>query len=119
DPILLADETHVINLFYNIIDNAVKYSDLTRPPIITIVTGNANNKLWVSIEDNGIGMSPEIQKNIFDKFYRAEKGNKHDVKGFGLALSYVKSIATAHNITIDVKSSFGKGTMFTIWCNKS
>lgn len=118
DPVVAADETHIINLFYNIIDNAVKYSAEERKPVIKISTGNANKKLWVSIADNGIGMTPEIQKHMFNKFYRGAKGDKHDVKGFGLGLSYVKSIADAHGITIDVKSTINKDTIFTIWFNK-
>lgn len=109
-----ADETHILNMFYNIMDNAVKYAG-GNVPHIKIGTGNANKKLWVSITDNGIGMSAGIQKHIFDKFYRAASGNVHDVKGFGLGLTYVKSIADAHDITVDVASDINKGTMFTFW----
>jgi two-component system phosphate regulon sensor histidine kinase PhoR len=117
EPVIVADETHIINLFYNIIDNAVKYSFDEGLQII-IRSGVANKKLWVSIEDNGKGMSSEVQKNIFDKFYRGSTGNVHDVKGFGLGLTYVKSIADAHNISIDVRSAEGKGTLFTLWFNQ-
>lgn len=117
DIIIIADETHIINLFYNIIDNAIKYSS-TVPPLVTIKTGIKDNKAWVSIEDNGIGMSPDTQKHVFEKFYRGHKGNLHDVKGFGLGLSYVKSIADAHGISVEVKSRQHMGTVFTIWFNQ-
>ena len=117
EPVIVADETHIINLFYNIIDNAVKYS-YDEGLKITMRSGVANKKLWVSIEDNGKGISAEVQKNIFDKFYRGSTGNVHDVKGFGLGLTYVKSIADAHQISIDVKSIEGKGTIFTLWFNQ-
>jgi signal transduction histidine kinase len=117
EPVIVADETHIINLFYNIIDNAVKYSFDEGLQII-VRSGVANKKLWVSIEDNGKGMISEVQKNIFDKFYRGSTGNVHDVKGFGLGLTYVKSIAEAHNISIDVRSAEGKGTLFTLWFNQ-
>jgi two-component system phosphate regulon sensor histidine kinase PhoR len=113
NPVIDADETHIINLFYNIVDNAVKYTT-EKPPVITIATGISNKKLWASITDNGPGMSAEVQKNIFDKFYRGSKGDTHDVKGFGLGLSYVKSIADAHGFTIEVKSIQYTGTTFTI-----
>lgn len=117
NPAVIADETHIINLFYNIIDNAVKYA-ADRPLTIKISSGFANKRLWVSVEDNGIGMDSVTRKNIFEKFYRGATGDKHDVKGFGLGLSYVKSIAAAHNIEIDVASTQGKGTIFTIWFDK-
>ncbi len=110
----IADETHILNLFYNIIDNSVKYAS-ERPLSIKISTGNARKKLWVKIEDNGIGMSTDISKNIFTKFYRGSNSNVHDVKGFGLGLSYVKSIAEAHDIEIEMNSEAGKGTSFTFW----
>lgn len=117
DIIIIADETHIINLFYNIIDNAIKYSS-SEPPVVTIETGIRDNKAWVSIEDNGIGMSPDTQKHVFEKFYRGHKGNLHDVKGFGLGLSYVKNIADAHGISVEVKSRLHMGTVFTIWFNQ-
>ena len=108
-----ADETHIINMFYNIIDNAIKYSFET--PQITIGTGTEKGRLKVIIADNGIGMGPAVKAMIFDRFYRGHTGNRHDVKGFGLGLTYVKSIADAHSILIDVTSNPGKGTTFTFW----
>lgn len=109
DAIVVADETHIINMFSNVIDNAIKYTNI---PVIAIESNTINNKPVVTITDNGHGMSPEIQKKIFDKFYRGSYRNVHDVKGFGLGLSYVKSIAEAHNISVQVKSTPGKGTTF-------
>lgn len=116
-PVIIADETHIINLFYNIIDNAVKYSG-AEPLLITVRSGSANKKIWISIQDNGKGMNADVKKNIFDKFYRGSTGNVHDVKGFGLGLTYVKSIAEVHGISIDVKSTVGEGTIFTLWFNQ-
>lgn len=114
EPVVVADETHIINLFYNIVDNSVKYSG-DSPPEISIATANEKGKLRVTIRDNGKGMEPEVKQMIFEKFYRGQKGNRHDVKGFGLGLTYVKSIADAHGITIDVESKPGAGTVFILW----
>lgn len=112
--ITIADETHIINLFYNIVDNAIKYRN-EQALTIHITSGNIPKKLWVKIEDNGTGMDAYTLKHVFEKFYRGAKGDVHDVKGFGLGLTYVKSIADAHNIKIDVESKLHKGTSFTIW----
>lgn len=111
---VIADETHIINLFYNLVDNAVKYSGEAAPNI-TIGTTNEKGKLKVTVRDNGNGMSPGVKEMIFEKFYRGQKGNRHDVKGFGLGLTYVKSIADAHGIIIHVDSKEGDGTIFTLW----
>lgn len=115
DPYFVGDETHIINMFYNIVDNAVKYASEDKPLKINISTGNERSMLWVSISDNGQGMTPDVKKMIFEKFYRAPKGAKHDVKGFGLGLSYVKSIADAHDISIKVTSTLNEGTKITMW----
>lgn len=114
NPIVVADETHIINLFYNLVDNAVKYSGKT-PPVITIATASDKGKLKVVIGDNGIGMSAGVREMIFEKFYRGQKGDRHDVKGFGLGLAYVKGIADAHGIIIAVESKENTGTEFTLW----
>lgn len=111
---VVADETHIINLFYNLVDNAVKYSGAIAP-LITIGTANVKGKLKVTVRDNGKGMPPGVKEMIFEKFYRGQKGNRHDVKGFGLGLTYVKSIADAHGIIIHVDSKEGEGTVFTLW----
>lgn len=111
---VMADETHIINLFYNIVDNSIKYAS-NRPLEINIATENIKGKLQLQISDNGRGMTGEVQQLIFEKFYRAQTGNLHDVKGFGLGLTYVKSIADAHGIAIDVDSKADVGTVFNLW----
>ena len=74
-----------------------------------------NNGVEVVVEDKGVGMNKEARKHIFDKFYRVHTGDLHDVKGFGLGLSYVKAMVTAHKGTIDVKSELGKGSSFILF----
>jgi two-component system, OmpR family, phosphate regulon sensor histidine kinase PhoR len=107
-----ADEVHFMNLITNLIDNAVKYSKENL--LIRITTHSTARSLVIRIEDNGIGMSKETQRRIFEKFYRAHTGNLHNVKGFGLGLSYVKTIVDAHRGKIKVESTVGKGTAFTL-----
>lgn len=107
-----ADPVHLSNVVYNLMDNAVKYCD--HAPEITLKT--QSDKRWFSLEiiDNGIGIKREDLKMIFDKFYRVPTGNRHDVKGFGLGLYYVKLIIEEHGGQINVKSTVGKGTAFSI-----
>lgn len=106
------DPVHLSNVVYNLMDNAVKYCDKT--PEITLKT--LSDKRWFTLEisDNGIGIRREDIKMIFDKFYRVPTGNRHDVKGFGLGLYYVKLIIEEHGGQILVKSAVGKGTTFTV-----
>jgi two-component system phosphate regulon sensor histidine kinase PhoR len=96
----------------NILDNAIKYSKET--PEVTIKTYNEKNLVAISIEDKGIGMSKQAQKQIFEKFYRESTGDIHNVKGHGLGLAYVKRILDYHQAKITVESEKGKGTKFVI-----
>jgi two-component system, OmpR family, phosphate regulon sensor histidine kinase PhoR len=112
NDLLMVDEVHFTSLISNLIDNAVKYS---RDHVNIKITSHSTNKNFVlRIEDNGIGMNKETQRRIFEKFYRAHTGNVHNVKGFGLGLSYVKTMVDAHDGKIKVDSTIGKGTSFTL-----
>jgi two-component system phosphate regulon sensor histidine kinase PhoR len=110
---IVADPVHITNVVYNLLDNAVKYCDKT--PEVVLRTREDKKGLIFEISDNGIGIRREDQKMIFDKFYRVPTGNIHNVKGFGLGLYYVKLIVDEHGGKLDVKSSPGKGTTFTLW----
>jgi two-component system phosphate regulon sensor histidine kinase PhoR len=107
-----ADPVHFRNLISNLVDNAVKYSKENL--LIKISTYNSNKFIGIRIEDNGIGMSKETVRRIFEKFFRAHTGNIHNVKGFGLGLSYVKTVVDAHDGKIKVDSVLGKGSAFNL-----
>jgi signal transduction histidine kinase len=109
---IVGDISHITNVFVNLLDNAIKYSEKT--PDISIHTENNANAILIHISDQGIGMSKNALKHIFDKFYREETGNIHNVKGHGLGLSYAKRIIEMHQGTINVGSEKGKGSRFTI-----
>jgi two-component system phosphate regulon sensor histidine kinase PhoR len=109
---IVADKHHLTNVIFNLLDNAVKYS--VQAPVITVSTMNEGNKLLLSVSDEGMGIKKEYLKRIFDKFFRVPTGNIHNVKGFGLGLSYVKSIAGLHKWKIKVISEPEKGSTFTL-----
>jgi len=111
--IINADRVHITNVIYNLVDNANKYSP--EKPQIIIATENNERGIYISIADNGIGISHTNLKKIFDKLYRVPTGNVHNVKGFGLGLSYVKTIVEMHNGNVDVESELKKGSKFTVY----
>ena len=108
------DEVHINNIVNNLLDNAVKYSKENVPPHIVLSTSSTAKRFVLRIEDNGIGMTRETVKRIFEKFYRAHTGNIHNVKVFGLGLSYVKTVVDSHGGAIRPESTLGKGSIFTI-----
>jgi two-component system, OmpR family, phosphate regulon sensor histidine kinase PhoR len=113
DQKIYGDEVHLTNVVFNLLDNAVKYSP--EIPDITVSTISKKDLIMLSVEDKGIGIPKEHQDQIFERFFRVPTGNVHNVKGFGLGLSYVKKIIDAHNGKITVESVVNKGTKFSIY----
>ncbi len=107
------DALHIANIFHNLLDNAIKYTRLV--PRICIATANVGDGISVRVRDNGIGLTKEAQKRIFDKYYRVPTGNVHDVKGFGLGLSYVQLMVKAHGGSISVRSEPDAGSTFEVY----
>ncbi len=114
DSFVYVDEMHFTNVIFNLMDNAVKYRRPDAPLQLEVRTWNANGNFMLSVKDNGIGIRKENLKKIFDKFYRVQTGNVHDVKGFGLGLAYVKQIVQALKGSIRAESEPGVGTTFVI-----
>jgi two-component system phosphate regulon sensor histidine kinase PhoR len=111
--VIEADPTHLSNVVHNLLDNANKYSPDS--PEINVHTYNDKEGIYIEVRDKGIGMSKDVLKHIFDKFYRVHTGNLHDVKGFGLGLSYVKAMTESHKGRVEVQSEPGKGSVFTLF----
>ncbi len=111
--IIDGDEVHITNIIYNLIDNASKYSPDS--PKISVTTADDKNGISITVSDNGVGISKDALKHVFDKFFRVPTGNVHDVKGFGLGLYYVKVMVEAHSGKITVNSEPGKGSSFKVW----
>lgn len=109
---IIADEAHFTNLLSNLFDNAIKYS--RESLVLKIFTADNGKNLQIKVQDNGIGMNKETVKRVFEKFYRAHTGNIHNVKGFGLGMSYVKTVIDVHRGKIKVDSTLGKGSCFTV-----
>jgi two-component system, OmpR family, phosphate regulon sensor histidine kinase PhoR len=112
NPVIEGDSTHISSVIHNLLDNANKYSP--EKPEITISSRTVPMGVEITVTDKGMGITKEVRKHIFDKFYREHTGNVHDVKGFGLGLSYVKAIMTAHKGLVDVQSELGKGSSFVL-----
>ena len=113
NSVVTTDKTHFSNVIYNLLDNANKYSP--GQPEITLKTVNKTNGVVISVEDKGIGMTRAVQGKIFERFYRQTSGNIHNVKGFGLGLSYAKAVVEANRGTISVQSEPGKGSKFDLF----
>jgi two-component system phosphate regulon sensor histidine kinase PhoR len=111
---VMGHPVHFVNMISNLVDNALKYCKEDVPPHIEVTTVNKKNRILVIVKDNGIGMNRETLSKIFDKFYRAHTGDVHDVKGFGLGLNYTRKMVEAHEGTIEVTSTPGSGSVFTI-----
>ncbi|MBN1338341.1 MAG: HAMP domain-containing histidine kinase [Bacteroidales bacterium] len=110
--VIAGDKTHLTNLIVNLLDNAIKYSD--GKPEITVESANFYSGIIISVADKGIGISKANQKKVFDKLYRVPTGNLHNVKGFGLGLSYVKAVTERHGGKIKLESELRKGSKFSI-----
>lgn len=112
NPVVEGDSLHLTNVIYNLLDNAIKYSQ--EGMRVEIFTRDGVDRVAIAVKDNGMGISRENQRRIFDKLYRVPTGNVHNVKGFGLGLSYVRGVVEKHGGTVEVESELKKGSTFTI-----
>ena len=110
--VVVADEMHLTNLIFNLIDNGIKYSPHT--PHITVTTSVEDGWFRLSVSDQGIGISKDDQRHVFEKFYRVSTGDIHNVKGFGIGLNYVAQVVKLHKGHIALESELGKGSTFTV-----
>jgi two-component system phosphate regulon sensor histidine kinase PhoR len=110
---LTADRLHLTNVFNNLLDNAIKYCHSV--PHILIRTYNQAEGIVMEVIDNGVGIAESNQKKVFEQFYRVPTGNLHDVRGFGLGLSYVRTVVEAHRGRVSVQSMLGQGSTFKVW----
>lgn len=112
DPVLQADRLHLLSLVFNLLDNSLKYS--SGKPVIDVSLKEENDKVVLKIKDNGIGIAPEYQDKLFEKFFRVPSGNTHNAKGYGLGLSYAAHVVQKHGGNIYLESQPGSGSTFTI-----
>jgi two-component system, OmpR family, phosphate regulon sensor histidine kinase PhoR len=112
DFLLEAGQAHITNVLYNLIDNALKYSP--EDSTIEVLLKETEYKIVLSVKDNGVGIDPQFQKKIFEKFFRVPSGDVHNTKGYGLGLSYVASVIKSHRGEIHVDSELGKGSSFIV-----
>lgn len=118
DNFTISGETaHITNVIYNLLDNALKYSP--ENPVIDVTLTESANRVILSIRDQGLGIPTEYKKKIFEKFFRVPTGDVHDIKGYGLGLSYVAGVVKAHDGSIEVESEPGKGSNFIIYWPKN
>jgi two-component system phosphate regulon sensor histidine kinase PhoR len=111
---VLGSESHLTNVIVNVMENAIKYAKVDQPPIIDVYTENVRKRLVIKIRDQGLGMSKQAQRKVFDNFYREHTGDVHNVKGHGLGLAYAKKIVEHHEGTIKITSTPGKGSTVII-----
>lgn len=109
--LVTADKLHITSVIYNLLDNALKYSK--EDPVIDVTLKANSESIELSVSDNGIGIEPAYQQKIFDKFFRVPSGNKHNIKGYGLGLSYVAEVVKRHHGHVHAESELGKGSTFT------
>lgn len=112
-PTIIGDKVHLTNVLFNLVDNAIKYCE--NKPLVQISTENYKQGIRIRVKDNGIGMSQEEQKHVFEKFYRVPKGDQHDVKGFGIGLNYVRKMVRKHKGKIQLKSEPKSGSTFRLY----